>query len=95
MSNELDKISELTSRYVGARDNFTARYRLRSSGVIGGQGSGGGPLAFNALIINHAINLAQILPTMSLAQWEGFSELASSYLAQMKLDELQSKGAPQ
>ena len=82
----ISAVAELASRYINARDNFTARYRLRSSGVIGGQGSGGGPMAFNHLITEHAINLSTILPTMTLAQWEGLSELTSSYLAHLRMD---------
>lgn len=83
---DLNAVAEICSRYVTQRDNFTARYRLKSTGIIGGQGSGGGPMAFNALITINAINLSKALPTMTLAQWEGMSELCSSYLAHLRMD---------
>jgi hypothetical protein len=89
MTDPLARLSELTSRYVTARDNFAARYRLRSTGVIAT--SAGGPLALDKLITDHAVEMARLLPTMTLAQWEGFSELASSYLAKLRMEAVAAK----
>jgi len=81
----MDKLSENLSRYVTERDNLVSRYRLRNSGIIGPLGSAGGPLALNDLITGHAVELAALVPPLSLAQWEGFSELVSSYLAHLRM----------
>jgi hypothetical protein len=80
-----DALSIIASNYVTERDNFAARYRARSSGIIAA--SAGGPMAFNALVTNHAVGLAAVLPPMTLAQWEGLSELTSSYLAHLRMIE--------
>lgn len=83
-----DGVAELTSRYVTNRDNFTARYKAVSTGLISGKSSLGGPMALNGLITEHAVQFAALMPPLTLAQWEGLSELASSYLAHIRLMEV-------
>lgn len=85
MSDRTDFIGELASRYITKRDNFRTRYMHRNTGLF--TGSGGGSLAFSELITEHAIELAALLPPMTLTQWEAVSELSSSYLAHLRMIE--------
>ena len=86
----VESLPETLTRYVTERDNYVARYRLRASGIIGAQGSAGGPLGFNTLVTGHAVELASTVPPLTLAQWEGFSELVSSYLAHLRMNGVKS-----
>lgn len=76
------QVAELASRFVTNRDNFANRYRLRSSGLIGL--SAGGPLTFSDLVNAHAAELDELLPPMTVAQWEGLSELTAARLNELR-----------
>lgn len=82
-------IGELASRYIERRDNFVKRYQHRHTGIFAG--SVGGPMAFNDLVTDHAMQFAAEMPPLSLPQWEAVSELASSYLAHLRMIE-QNRG---
>ena len=85
MNNNLDDVSALASRYVNERDNFAKRYHGPKVGTFGQNISPGGPMAFSSLVTAHAVSLAAILPPLTLAQWEGLSELTSAYLAHLRM----------
>lgn len=85
MAAPIDTVSEITSRYVNERDNFAKRYREPKTGAFGQNIGPGGPFAFSELVTSHAVNLAATFPPLTLAQWEGLSELTSAYLAHLRM----------
>lgn len=77
-----DGIPLLVSAFIGKRDEFSNRYRQGGGGLVALTGAKVNE--FDDLINGHAAQLAALLPDMSLAEWEGLSQLVNSRLNDMR-----------